>query len=471
MFIKILSSMALVSSLFFIACGDDSGSNSVEKGTKDVIALADGSGEKVCDEKLDGWVAEAVGKDFRRCLDGEWTKISAKEASAEEEIIGGATLFLSSSSAKSSCSAVSSSSATSSSSFVSSSSVKSSSSAASSSSVASSSSAKSSSSAESSSSATSSSSFVSSSSVKSSSSAASSSSVASSSSAKSSSSAESSSSATSSSSFVSSSSVKSSSSAASSSSVASSSSAKSSSSAESSSSVESSSSIEKLVWQYLNPAISYGEIIDDRDGQVYKTVEIGSQTWMAENLNYDYNYRTAHSYCYADSCSKYGRLYTWSATVDSAAVFSTAGKGCGCHASRSPSGGIVRGVCPVGWHVPSLSEFQTLISYVGGYRVAGANLKSTSGWKSNSQYVGNGSDSYGFSALPAGVYTDAITYHVYRFYDVGNFAFFWTTSKGSCVADRLRLGWADDSSNLSNISTADERADMYSARSVRCLKD
>ena len=388
MFIKILSSMALVSSLFFIACGDDSGSNSVEKGTKDVIALADGSGEKVCDEKLDGWVAEAVGKDFRRCLDGEWTKISAKEASAEEEIIGGATLFLSSSSAKSSCSAVSSSSATSSSSF------------------------------------------------------------------------------------VSSSSVKSSSSAASSSSVASSSSAKSSSSAVSSSSVESSSSIEKLVWQYLNPAISYGEIIDDRDGQVYKTVEIGSQTWMAENLNYDYNYRTAHSYCYADSCSKYGRLYTWSATVDSAAVFSTAGKGCGCHASRSPSGGIVRGVCPVGWHVPSLSEFQTLISYVGGYRVAGANLKSTSGWKSNSQYVGNGSDSYGFSALPAGVYTDAITYHVYRFYDVGNFAFFWTTSKGSCVADRLRLGWADDSSNLTHSLSDDvDRGDMDSARSVRCLKD
>ena len=429
MFIKILSSMALVSSLFFIACGGDSGSNSVEKGTKDVIALADGSGEKVCDEKLDGWVAEAVGKDFRRCLDGEWTKISAKEASAEEEIIGGATLFLSSSSTKSSSSAVSSSSATSSSSF------------------------------------------VSSSSVKSSSSAASSSSVASSSSAKSSSSVISSSSATSSSSFVSSSSVKSSSSAASSSSVASSSSAKSSSSAESSSSVESSSSIEKLVWQYLNPAISYGEIIDDRDGQVYKTVEIGSQTWMAENLNYDYNYRTAHSYCYADSCSKYGRLYTWSATVDSAAVFSTAGKGCGCHASSFPSGGIVRGVCPVGWHVPSLSEFQTLISSVGGYSVAGANLKSTSGWKSNSQYVGNGSDSYGFSALPAGAYNDAITYHVYKFYDVGNYAFFWTTSKGSCVADRLRLGWADDSSNLSNISTADERGDMDSARSVRCLKD
>ena len=271
---------------------------------------------------------------------------------------------------------------------------------------------------------------------------------------------------------MSSSSVKSSSSAASSSSVASSSSAKSSSSAASSSSVESSSSsIEKLVWQYLNPAISYGEIIDDRDGQVYKTVEIGSQTWMAENLNYDYNYRTARSYCYADSCSKYGRLYTWSATVDSAAVFSTAGKGCGCHASSSPRG-IVRGVCPVGWHVPSVSEFQTLISSVGGYSVAGANLKSTSGWKSNSQYVGNGSDSYGFSALPAGARDDAITYHVYRFYDVGTYASFWTTSKGSCVADRLRLEWADDSSTLTNTLSNDaDRGDMDSARSVRCLKD
>ena len=121
--------------------------------------------------------------------------------------------------------------------------------------------------------------------------------------------------------------------------------------------------------------------------------------------------------------------------------------------------------------MPSVSEFQTLISSVGGYSVAGANLKSTSGWKSNS-HVGNGSDSYGFSALPAGARNDAITYHVYRFYDVGTYAFFWTTSKGSCVADRLRLGWADDSSNLTNsLSNDADRGDMDSARSVRCLKD
>lgn len=87
--------------LSFVACGDDGGSNSMADEVKgEVIALADGSGEKVCDDKLDGWVAEAVGKDFRRCQNGEWTKITANEASAEEEIIGGVTVLLSSSSIK-----------------------------------------------------------------------------------------------------------------------------------------------------------------------------------------------------------------------------------------------------------------------------------------------------------------------------------------------------------------------------------
>lgn len=126
---------------------------------------------------------------------------------------------------------------------------------------------------------------------------------------------------------------------------------------------------------------SYGKMTDSRDGQVYKTVKIGSQTWVAENLNYAYNEGSAQSYCYnssADSCAKYGRLYIWSAAKDSAGLFDNSDKSCGwgeeCSAS-SP----VRGVCPEGWHLPSKADFEMLLDSVGGQLVAGKVLKFQSG--------------------------------------------------------------------------------------------
>ena len=136
----------------------------------------------------------------------------------------------------------------------------------------------------------------------------------------------------------------------------------------------SSSSKMKKAWSYLNQNISYGEFTDRRDGQIYKTVKIGNQVWMAENLNY--NIDPLKSICYnndVDSCYKYGRLYSRSAVND---------------------------VCPQEWHLATIDEWKTLVSYVGS-ETAKTTLKSTSGWVES---VGNGTNDFGFTALPAGWY-------------------------------------------------------------------
>ena len=148
--------------------------------------------------------------------------------------------------------------------------------------------------------------------------------------------------------------------------------------------------------------IVYGTLTDARDGKTYKTVVIGTQTWMAENLNYsdstNYPSMLKRNRCLCnslDNCSIYGRLYSWAAAMDSVGTFSINGKGCG-YGTCSPTY-PVRGICPEGWHLPTSVEFRTLFDAVGGQQTAGKMLKSTSGWVSN----GNGEDSFGFSALPA----------------------------------------------------------------------
>jgi len=199
----------------------------------------------------------------------------------------------------------------------------------------------------------------------------------------------------------------------------------------------------------FNPDIEYGELTDSRDGQTYKTVVIGSRTWMAENLNYE----TDSSFCYnneASNCTKYGRLYRWAAAVGKSE------SECGYdHTCSLPSENI-QGVCPSGWHLPSQTEWNALFSTVGGSSTAGEVLKSASGWKGG----GNGTDAFGFSALPAGG-RDASGYYL----DEGYYAYFWSSAEfKSYYAYNMYLHYSFAYASLNY----DDKSLGFS---VRCLKD
>jgi len=134
----------------------------------------------------------------------------------------------------------------------------------------------------------------------------------------------------------------------------------------------------------------YGTFADERDQTSYKWVTIGTQTWMAANLNYD----TSGSVCYnnaPDNCATYGRLYDWATVM---------GLPSSCNSSTCASQvqSKHQGICPNGWHIPSDAEWTTLETFVGGSSTAGTKLKSKGGWYNN----GNGTDDYDFSALPGG---------------------------------------------------------------------
>ena len=131
-------------------------------------------------------------------------------------------------------------------------------------------------------------------------------------------------------------------------------------SSSSASKISSSSSLEKRAYdcqkykcittEYLNQDLlkagKYGELLDERDQRVYRTIQIGEQTWMAQGLNF---VDPAHkSWCESsamDDCNVKGRLYTWGAAMDSVNT------GCGYGSKCSPTQ-PVQGICPKGWHLP-----------------------------------------------------------------------------------------------------------------------
>ena len=180
---------------------------------------------------------------------------------------------------------------------------------------------------------------------------------------------------------------------------------------------------------------------------------------MAENLNYAYLEPTDHGFdsssvCLNNNpanCAVYGRLYTWSAAIDSAALeekFIQCGYGVTCENLPSK----VVGVCPSGWHLPSKAEYELLVSNVGGLSTAGTKLKST---------LWNGTDTYGWNALRAnyGV-ANGKTFS----YSNSDYTTFWTSTETDANylnVFNLRGGAAGEF----------EVYEKRNARSVRCVMD
>jgi uncharacterized protein (TIGR02145 family) len=179
----------------------------------------------------------------------------------------------------------------------------------------------------------------------------------------------------------------------------------------------------------------------------FKTVKIGSQTWMAENLNIE----TADSWCYNNdnsNCAKYGRLYTWNAAMK---------------------------VCPSGWHLPSNEEWTTLMETVGGVRQSampdgggsyvyydvGKKLKSKIDWNDYEGKSGNGTDEFGFSALPGGDRKSNGSFE-----GISNFGYWWsaTGNKASNAYD-----W-NMNYNSDYAYKLDDGEDKINGYSVRCVQ-
>lgn len=196
--------------------------------------------------------------------------------------------------------------------------------------------------------------------------------------------------------------------------------------------------------------VSCGDIsVKDVDGNEYKTVKIGKQEWMAENLNVT-KYRNGESIadCWAyDDDDKnaitYGRLYTWAAVVDS------------------------RNIAPEGWHVPTDEEWIELEMFMGISKAdadtelwrgtdQGKKLYSTTSWKTEIA----GTDEYGFTALAAGDRTGDG-----RFKDLTYFAKFWSTTEGTETRARNRMLGHNESGIFRG------NAFKSGAYSVRCVKD
>jgi uncharacterized protein (TIGR02145 family) len=199
-----------------------------------------------------------------------------------------------------------------------------------------------------------------------------------------------------------------------------------------------------------NTSFKYGSFTDARDGETYRTIKIGNQVWMAENLRY----KTEDSFAPGNeesNVAQYGRLYKWTTALNIPAEYQEQSPANDINMYREIKADNYQGIAPEGWHIPSIKEWETLMENLPA-KSNGAELRSECVWQKP------GTDTLGFFALPAG----------YRF-DNGAFCQFGKRVRFWCkeeygTANAYRFNLTEDSMDIEGVYRSD-------AISVRCVKN
>lgn len=201
-----------------------------------------------------------------------------------------------------------------------------------------------------------------------------------------------------------------------------------------------------------------GMLCDKRDGQMYRLVAIGSQVWMAQNLNY----HAEGSWCYENkksNCSIYGRLYSWTSAMGLDASYAKVSAAAELHKEH-------QGVCPEGSHMPTSADMKALLAYMKKHNKhekenSGTLLKMKFSWKQSEEWP-EGTDRFGFGAMASG-FRNAKG----DFREMGKDADFWVAEESSAPSHAPYWNLYYDNDEF----LGDYSKNKQYAYSVRCLKN
>ena len=226
----------------------------------------------------------------------------------------------------------------------------------------------------------------------------------------------------------------------------------------------------KVTINSLNSS-TFNLIVVDVDGKEYKTIIIGNQEWMAEDLEVKhYNNGDPIDFIKCDRNFDKQKSENWNSTKEGAYTIAyKPSRDCFVKNGRNSlinynwyAVNDDRGLAPKGWHIPSKQEWEILINYLGGINNAGIMMKSISGW--DEEYASNGNNISGFNALPTGMRTETGFHMGYSQY-----AWYWTSDLyKEYSANYLCLGWLDDNNESGIVIGAHFKQE---GMSIRCVKD